>query len=87
MIRHRGDETQVDLLERWLQILVEEYGEHILDFGREEARVWGYLRVPHHENALDKQIASTALVYGFTLVTRNVRDFAGTGVTLRNPFE
>jgi predicted nucleic acid-binding protein len=26
------------------------------------------------------------LVYGLTLVTRNVRDFAGTGVPLINPF-
>ncbi len=69
------------------QTLVDEYGDNILDFGREEAQVWGRLRVPHHENALDKQIAATALIYGFTLVTRNVRDFAGTGVALYNPFE
>jgi len=42
--------------------------------------------VPHHENAIDKQIAATALIYGFTLVTRNVQAFAATGVTLLNPF-
>jgi predicted nucleic acid-binding protein len=34
-----------------------------------------------------KQIAATALTYGLILVTRNIDDFAGTGVELLNPFE
>jgi toxin FitB len=66
---------------------LDDYAENILDFGQEAAQVWGRLRVPHPENALDKQIAATALVYGLTLVTRNVRDFASICVTLLNPFE
>jgi toxin FitB len=40
--------------------------------------------ISYPENALDKQIAATELVYELTLVTRNVKD---TGVTLLNPFE
>jgi len=44
------------------------------------------IRVPHYENALDKQIAATALTYGLTLVTRNVDDFKESGVHLLNPF-
>ncbi|WP_257280257.1 MULTISPECIES: hypothetical protein [unclassified Endozoicomonas] len=52
-----------------------------------EAQIWGKLRVPHHENAIDKQIAATALVYDLTVVTRNTRDFMDTGVNLLNPFE
>jgi predicted nucleic acid-binding protein len=35
----------------------------------------------------DGMIAATALEHGLTLVTRNVRDFAGLGVTLLNPWE
>jgi predicted nucleic acid-binding protein len=42
--------------------------------------------VPHHENAIDKQIAATALIHDLTLVTRNTPDFAGTGVRLFDPF-
>ncbi|MGB0561484.1 MAG: type II toxin-antitoxin system VapC family toxin [Spirulinaceae cyanobacterium] len=34
----------------------------------------------------DMLIAATAKVYGFTLVTRNVRDFDGCGVAVLNPF-
>lgn len=87
LIRHRGDRHQADLLENWLQTVLEDYTDHILDFTALEAQVWGKLRVPHPQNALDKQIAATALTWGLTLVTRNVNDFAGTGVPLINPFE
>jgi predicted nucleic acid-binding protein len=52
-----------------------------------EAQVWGKLRVPKHENALDKQIAATALTYDLVVVTRNIDDFIETGVKLINPFK
>jgi toxin FitB len=87
IIQHRGDFAQAQSLENWLQTILDNYAENILDFGREEAQIWGRLRVPHPENALNKQIAATALVYDLTLVTRNVKDFVATGVTLLNPFE
>jgi predicted nucleic acid-binding protein len=86
-MRHRGDHLQANLLERWLQTVVDDYADHILDFTITEAQVWGSLCVPHSQNAIDKQPAATALAYGLTLVTRNVRDFARTGVPLINPFE
>ncbi len=86
-IRYRGDHAQANRLEQWLESLIQNYADHILDFTATESQVWGRLRVPHHENALDKQIAATALTRGLTLVTRNVNDFVGTGVSLFNPFE
>jgi hypothetical protein len=46
----------------------------------------GKLRVPHAENPLDKQIAATALIYGLTVVTRNVPHYEPTGVAVLNPF-
>jgi predicted nucleic acid-binding protein len=85
-VRHRGDLAQAHLLQAWLDGLLGDFGESILEFGFPEARVWARLCVPHPENALDKQIAATALTRDLTLVTGNVAHFSGTGARLRNPF-
>ena len=87
LIRYRGDLDQARVLEQWLENLLVEFEEKILDFGREEAQLGGRLRVPHDENALDKPIAATALIYDLTLVTRNTGDFEATGVKMLNPFQ
>ncbi|HHH44066.1 MAG TPA: type II toxin-antitoxin system VapC family toxin [Gammaproteobacteria bacterium] len=86
LIRHRGDVRQANLLEKWLGALLTDYQDHILDINQDIAQLWGRLRVPHPENALDKQIAATALIYDLTVVTRNHRDFVKTGVRVLNPF-
>ena len=86
LIRQRGDVPQALLLEHWLAIVLEQFPERVLSFDAEAAQVWGRLRVPHPEHALDKQIAAIALVNDLIVVTRNTGDFAGTGVRLLNPF-
>lgn len=86
LIRHRGDVSQADRLERWLGSVLDEFAQYILPVDADIAQVWGRLRVPRPEHALDKFIAATALIHDRTLVTRNVVDFAGTGATLLNPF-
>ena len=85
-IRHRGDVRQANQLDKWLVALLSEYQDHILDIDQDIAQLWGRLRVPHPENALDKQIAATALIYELTIVTRNDKDFVKTGVPVLNPF-
>lgn len=85
-VRHRGDVAQANRLGRWLHTITTDYRDAILSFDEEIAQVWGRLRVPHAENPLDKQIAATALMYGLTVVTRNVSHFEPTGVSVLNPF-
>jgi predicted nucleic acid-binding protein len=87
LIRHRGDTRQAARLEGWLASILREYEEHILDFTHDEAQVWGRLRVPQPENAIDKQIAATALTHDLTLVTRNNDHFEGLGIRILNPFD
>jgi toxin FitB len=86
LIRHRGDRRQSERLETWLETLLIEYQDSIMSFDQDIAQLWGRLRVPHPENALDKQIAATALIYGLTVVTRNQANFHQTGVRILNPF-
>lgn len=85
-IRHRGDIRQANMLEKWFSVVLNDYNEQILNFDIEAAQIWGTLRVPHYENALDKQIAATALLYDLTVVTGNVKHYRNTGVKLHNPF-
>ncbi len=85
-IRYRGDVRQANRLERWLEALLAGYREHVLDINQDIAQLWGKLRAPHPENALDKQIAATALIYELAVVTRNHKDFVSTGVRVINPF-
>lgn len=82
LIRHRGDTTQAKRLEKWLEDLL----QHYADIDSDVAQLWGLLRVPHHENGLDKFIAATALIHDLTLVTRNRDEFLKTGARVLDPF-
>jgi predicted nucleic acid-binding protein len=86
LIYYRGDTDQGKLLEKWLNSILDYYQDNILSIDSEIAMVWGKMRVPNPQHALDKLIAATALNYDLTVVTRNVNDFENTGVRLLNPF-
>lgn len=87
LIRHRGDKPQATRLENWLDGVLGEFGQNILSVDEEIGQLWGRLRVPHPEHALDKLIAATALIHNLTVVTRNIEDFEGTGACVLNPFK
>lgn len=86
-VRYRGDEKQAKMLGKWLHGIRKDFADHVLPLDEDVAEVWGRLRVPNHENAIDKLIAATALIHDLTVVTRNVEDFSGCGVRLLNPFD
>jgi len=85
-IRQRGDLPQSRKLEKWLDLVVDDYADRILSFDEECAQVWGRLMSPHPQHPIDKQIAAIALIHDLIVVTRNVDDFRGTGVEIKNPF-
>ena len=86
LIRRRGDGAPADALEHWLDVLLDDNVDQVLVLDAEAAQLWGRLRVPHPEQALDKQIAAIALLHDLTVVTRNTADFLPTGVALPHPF-
>jgi predicted nucleic acid-binding protein len=86
LIRRRGDHPQAERLEAWLTLVLTEYADRVLPFDADAAQLWGHLRAPNPEPAIDKQIAAIALLHNLTVVTRNTPDFAATGVRLHNPF-
>lgn len=85
-IRLRKDLGQAKRLEQWLDMIVQTYGDRILDFDFECAQMWGRLMAQRPQHPIDRQIAAIALLYDFTVVTRNTSDFDGTGTRSLNPF-
>ena len=73
-------------LSDWLDLTLRAYGERILPLSVGIARRWGRLAVQLGNKQLDLAIAATALEHGLTVVTRNVSDFAPTGVATLDPF-
>jgi predicted nucleic acid-binding protein len=80
-------------LERWLENdLLPMFRRRILPVTFSIADRWGLLDGQCQLkgtplNTADGMIAATALEHGLTLVTRNVKDFAGLGVITLNPWD
>lgn len=82
----RRDPAQAEIFERWLSQLIGGYGDRLVPITERIAQLWGRLNVPDSVPVVDGLMAATALVHGWTLVTRNVDDVMSTGVRLLNPF-
>lgn len=82
----RRDAVQAEALGRWLDQLTAAYGDRIVPVTMEIAHEWARLSVPDRLPVVDGLLAATALVNGWTLVTRNTADVESTGVRLLNPF-
>ncbi|WP_372097133.1 type II toxin-antitoxin system VapC family toxin [Tistrella mobilis] len=83
----RRDVVYAQELASWVTNLEEHYASRLLVVDQAVARQWGDLAVQRSRPIIDTLIAATALVHGLTLVTRNVRDVADTGVELLNPWQ
>lgn len=83
----RRDAVQGDRLQAWLdQTLIPQFAGRILSVDTNIALRCATLHVPDPRPELDAMIAATALIHNLTVVTRNIRDFDGTGVEVINPW-
>ncbi|MGW2398932.1 PIN domain-containing protein [Kitasatospora sp. NPDC001664] len=82
----RRDPAQAERLDEWLAAIRLSYADRILPVTSEIAEAWALLTVPDPLPTGDGLLAATAKVHGLTLVTRNVKDVARTGVPVIDPF-
>ncbi|MEH3158283.1 MAG: type II toxin-antitoxin system VapC family toxin [Sphingomonas taxi] len=84
----RRDPVQAAMLRRWLRDHVEPaFADGLLPITRAIAARCALLHVPDPRAERDAWIAATALVHDLVVVTRNVANFANTGVTIINPWD
>ena len=82
----RRDRPRALTLNRWLHGLVAQFESRLLPVDRAVAEEWGRMNAANALPAIDGLLAATARVHGLTLVTRNTRDVARTGVPCVDPF-
>lgn len=86
ILKRRTDSKVADALERWIARLTHLYAERIFPITLEIAQEWGRLSALRPIPPEDGLLAATALVHRLTLVTRNVKNVEGLGVSLLNPW-
>lgn len=83
----RRDQGQADRLRLWLHgQIMPRFAARLLPVDATVALHAARLHVPDPKPERDALIAATALVHGMTVVTRNVADFAATGVAVFDPW-
>lgn len=88
LLAERRDAEKGAIFRTWLnKHVIPAFEGRILPVDLAVALQSARLHVPDPHPIRDGLIAATALVYGMTVVTRNVDDFKKTGVPILNPWD
>jgi predicted nucleic acid-binding protein len=83
----RRDAPAAQHLTRWLDEMRQTYASRLLPVDEAVATHWGRLMGQRTWPVADALIAATALAHNKVLVTRNVGDFVGAGLTIVDPWQ
>ncbi len=87
LLMERKDQAQGRILRTWLdRQVIPAFSQRVIALDADIAKRCAGLHVPDRKSDRDAMIAATALVHGMTVVTRNVSDFNGTGVSILDPW-
>ena len=92
ILRKEEGKRRRDLQRGFDQDLPARFAGRILALDARVASCWAHLTASLLDKGrplptLDSQLAATALAHDLVLVTRNVKDYAGTGIEVLNPWE
>lgn len=85
-LKRRDPERSAALLAA-IDTLEKSFSDRILPIDGPIVAEWTRLLGEKNKDRWDLALAATARVHGLVLVTRNLKDFAGRGVRLLNPFK
>jgi predicted nucleic acid-binding protein len=85
--KRRTDPASADQLSAWVDGIETTFADRMLPIDAAAARRWGEISAGRSLPVIDTLIAATAISCGLTLVTRNTRDVALTGVPFVNPWQ
>ena len=85
-LRRKSDPQTAARLTEWLERLRHDHADRILPVTDRIALEWGRIAALRPRGDIDGLIAATAIVHDLILVTRNVKDFEDTTVSLINPW-
>jgi predicted nucleic acid-binding protein len=86
-LRRRNDDVQADAIAAWVATVKTTYAERVLPVTAAVAERWGRFSAARPLPPIDGLLAATALEHGLTLVTRDTRSLARTGVALLDPWQ
>jgi len=86
LLQLRGAHRKAAAFESWLAATGELFADRLVPVSVEIAQEWGAIAAANSVPMADGLIGATARVYGWTVVTRNVKDIEPTGARVLNPY-
>ncbi|WP_263409002.1 type II toxin-antitoxin system VapC family toxin [Terriglobus tenax] len=85
-LKLKTDKAAGEAIGAWVDGLEANFADRILVIDTAVAKLWGEWSAQRPRSVVDTLLAATAVVHGFTFVTRNLRDVVDLPVRLLDPW-